>query len=352
MRFPAPPLPSDDLDEILERTSKLWAAARNTRFFITGGTGFFGIWLLESFAHANAELGLGMHATILSRDPDRFFQKCPHLAGRVDFTFLKGDVRFFSFPDLRQDFLIHAATDADAGLNSSDPVGMFSTIVDGTRHVLKYAALSGTRKLLLTSSGAVYGRQPLEIDNVSEDYLGAPDPLVPSSSYGEGKRVAEHLVAMHAVQHGYEAKIARCFAFVGPHLPLDRGFAIGNFIRDGLRGNLIEILGDGTPLRSYLYAAELTVWLWTILFLAPSGRPFNVGSDEPINIRSTAEQVARQFHPAPGIHVRGASPRSGRPERYVPATRRAREELGLKHCIPFSESINRTTNWYRRWEES
>jgi nucleoside-diphosphate-sugar epimerase len=97
---------------------------------------------------------------------------------------------------------------------------MLDAIIGGTRRLLDFAAQFGVKKLLLTSSGAVYGKQPAEITNISENYLGAPDPLLPGSTYGEGKRVSEHKCAVHARLHGYEVKIARCFAFVGPHLSL------------------------------------------------------------------------------------------------------------------------------------
>ena len=348
MPMPAPtkPLPAEDLAHVLAHTRELWTEARGQSFFVTGGTGFFGMWLLESFAHINDALGLGMSATVLTRDPAAFARKAPHLAARADLTFIQGDVRTFAFPAGRFPYVIHAATEVSAKPSEDAAAETFNAIVGGTRRVLDFAAQCGVKKLLLTSSGAVYGKQPSELTHVSEDYAGAPDPLLPGSAYGEGKRVSEHLCAVHARQYHYEVKIARGFAFVGPHLPLDTHFAIGNFIRDAMRGETIKIGGVGTPMRSYLYASDMAIWLWTILFRAPTARAYNVGSDADLTIAELANTVSSSLGGRSSISIVPKADPSRLISRYVPDVGRARNELGLKINIPLADAIGRTAAWH------
>ena len=201
------------------------------------------------------------------------------------------------------------------------------------------------RKFLLISSGAVYGRQPPELSHIPEEYCSAPDPLNPLSAYGERKRAAEMLCAIAAKKNGLEMKIARCFAFVGPHLPLDLHYAIGNFIRDALKGGPIVVKGDGTPLRSYLYASDLAIWLWTILFNGKNCRAYNVGSDIVVSIAELADIVKRNSPGIIKVHL-GKEPLPGSiPERYVPSVERAKTELKLTELVDLNTAIQNTENW-------
>jgi dTDP-glucose 4,6-dehydratase len=335
-----------ELEEVLDRSRPLWEELRGQRLFVTGGTGFFGCWLLETFTWANDRLVLGAEAVVLTRSPRAFERKAPHLAHHPAVRLVEGDVRTFPFPRGPFPFVVHAATDASAALNEQDPLTMLDTTVAGTRRVLELAAASGCRKLLLTSSGAVYGRQPPELSHVPEDHRGAPDPSDPRAAYGEGKRVSELLCALHARRHGFEAKIARCFAFVGPYLPLDIHYAVGNFVRDAVAGTPIVVRGDGTPLRSYLYAADLALWLWTILLRGAPLVPYNVGAEDAISIADLARAVSRVAGPVP-VEILG-KPEPGRPaERYVPSVRRAREALGLEAHVALDDAIARTARWAR-----
>ena len=338
---------ANDLDHVLAHTQGLWDELRGQRIFITGGTGFFGCWLLESFCWAHDRLNLGATAVVLTRNPDAFRAKCPHLAGHPAIRLHAGDVRTFAFPEGRFAHVIHAATDASARLNDESPLLLFDTIVEGTRRTLDFAVQAGAKKFLLTSSGAVYGRQPPDLTHIPEDYPGAPDPCDPRCAYGEGKRAAELLCALYAKQHALEPRIARCFAFVGPYLPLDAHFAIGNFIRDALAGGPIRVNGDGTPFRSYLYAADLAVWLWTILLQGRPLRAYHVGSEDALTIADTARAVTRRFPDPLHVQVRQSAPAGAAAERYVPGTRRVREELGVRQWVDLEDAIDRTVGWHR-----
>lgn len=340
----------NDLDHVLARTSGVWEELRGERLFITGGTGFVGCWLLESLVWACERLDLGASAVVLTRDPDAFYGKAPHLASHPAVTLCRGDVRSFDYPAGRFSTVIQAAAPSGSRLNEDDPAEMLDIVIGGTRRTLDFAVECGARRFLLTSSGAVYGKQPADVSRLAEDFAGAPDTGDPRAAYAEGKRAAELLCAIYHRRHHLETKIARGFAFLGPYLPLNAHFAAGNFLGDRLAGGPIRVAGDGTPYRSYLYAADMAIWLWTILMRGQACRPYNVGSEVEITIRELALAMAGPGVAGPGVKVRlGREPAPGQPaERYVPSTRRARTELGVDQLIPLADAIERTLDWHRR----
>lgn len=319
---------------------------RGQRLFVTGGSGFFGAWLLESFAYANRAASLSAQATVLTRDPNAFRNKFPHLAADSSIALIVGDVRDFDFPAGNFHAVIHAAAESYARTTPSSPADELATILQGTSRTLEFAATHGVRKFLYVSSGAVYGRQPAAIAHLEEDFAGAPAPYAANAAYAEGKRGAEALCAAFAEQYPMACKIARCFAFVGPHLPLDAHFAIGNFIRDAMRGECIRVNGDGTPKRSYMYAADLAAWLWHILFRGPSLDPIHVGSGDAIAMAELARLVAQTIAPACPVQIARHADPNAPPEQYVPSVRKAERLLGLKCEIPLMEAIRRTAAWH------
>lgn len=335
----------EDLELIRNQIGDDMYQLRGTHLFLTGGTGFFGRWMVESFLYCNQALELDARMTILSRDPERFMASARHL----DFNsvrFIQGDIRNFVFPDERFTHVIHAATEASQVLNQENPLKMFDVIMQGTRRVLDLASHSGTSRLLYVSSGAVYGPQPHEISHVGEEMFFGFASNNQANAYAEGKRAAEFLCSVYARNCSIQIPIARCFAFVGPHLPLDSHFAIGNFINDLLNRRPIRVGGDGSPMRSYLYAADMAAWLWTILLKGASGRAYNVGSGDAISIRELALKIAGRE----GLEVTfGSVPSPGTPiHQYVPNVNRATQELGCRVQVPLDEAISRTIAFHRQ----
>jgi nucleoside-diphosphate-sugar epimerase len=336
-------LPSSDLRDIFDRVGFSWESIRDSRIFISGGTGFFGRWLLASLCLANRQLDLNVRAYVLTRDPVHFQLTMPELASNPVIRLWPGDVRSFNFPDGKFAFVIHAATDTSQTANSKPSI-LIDTITNGTRRMLQFANSAGVKRLLYLSSGAVYGdvSQTLGLEAISEDSPCLCDPLNPWSSYSQGKRLAEHYCSIETNVSGVECTIARCFACVGPFLPLDAHFAIGNFIRDAFCNDAIYVRGNGLPLRSYLYVADLTTWLWLILLQGAAGRAYNVGSSDAISIAELALRVSVILGANKPVKIESIDSNIGHRDRYIPCIERAKQELGLQVWTSLDESILRT----------
>lgn len=311
----------------------LAAALQGKRVFLTGSTGLFGKWILDALRDVCVEL------VLLSRDPDRIINEFPYEDARPIISFIQGDVRDFTFPEGAFDYVIHAATPTDWEEVEGDGKRMYSVIVEGTKHVLKFAEHSGGGKFLYVSSGAVYGVQPLSIDQLPETYCGKPS----HGEYGEGKQVAEQL----CLQSGLPVVIARCFSFLGPHIHLDIQFAAGNFIRNCLNDEGIEIKGDGTPLRSFMYSEDLTRWLLTILLFGEVGETYNVGSDEAISIADLARLIRKKSGAHNEIIICKNADPDLPPPRFIPSIEKAMNDLGLKVEIGLEDAVSRTLNFFK-----
>ncbi|HEY3399707.1 MAG TPA: NAD(P)-dependent oxidoreductase [Geothrix sp.] len=337
------PLPELELREAVDIVRD-WSPLRGARIFITGGTGFIGKWLIEVLGKAERTFDLGVEAVVLSRDPAAFLDTMPHLRELPWLTFQQGDITSFRVPDGAFSHLIHGAASSDARDYRNDPATMRETITTGARHTMEALSKQAGLRILFLSSGAVYGAQPPDLTHIPEDFPLALDTDDPSQAYAQGKREAERIITAASDAFGFEPTIARCFAFAGPHLPLDQHFAFGNFIRDALAGNPVQVQGDGSPFRSYLYASDLAAWLW-ILFIHGDSRTYHVGSDQDLTILELAHAIGE----AAGVPVDLQSePVPGRPSsRYVPAVTRISEAFGLRPSVDLPAAIRRTLQWHR-----
>jgi dTDP-glucose 4,6-dehydratase len=338
-------LPIEDLNAIVRNLDDQWHHFRNADILITGGTGFFGVWIVSALLHANDSLGLGLRVHVMARNPEQFLVRAPEFRGTPGLHLVAADIREFRpTSGQRITHIVHAATTASAELNDNDPAEMANVAAEGTRQILMAARDLGVAHMLFTSSGAVYGINPPEVTHVGEDQMGIVDPLMVRNAYAEGKRMAELYCASYFEKQQLPVVIARCFAFVGPYLPLDAHFAVGNFMRDAMRGEPIIVQSDGSSRRSYLYATDLASWLLRLLVCGAPGRAYNVGSERDVSVRELAMLVGAQS--GVPVEIRGKKDPSRPVQSYVPSTERIRNELGVAELVGLEESVRRTMSWY------
>lgn len=277
-------------------------------------------------------LGANVSASLLSRDPARFIAEVPHLGSRPEFEWIVGDRAVFEFPAGGFDYLIDLATPSAAELDAGG-TAIVERCLQDSANLLGFAKAAGVRRMLYASSGAVYGHQPRAVERLAE---GFPADMTSVSSYGQLKRRTEALF----LASGCSCVITRGFAFLGPYLPLTDKFAAGSFLRDALAGGPIRIRGDGSQLRSYLYGADLAVWLVALLACGQPGRAYNIGSDQAVSLRNLANRLAAAM-PHPCSVVAGGAPVVGA-ERYIPDIGLARSELGLGVAIGLDAAVTRS----------
>lgn len=308
--------------------------------FMTGGTGFFGRALLRHWVAKKEAGSFSEDVGILTRSPHGFLDSYPEFSKLSWLNLFKGDVLEYSTlpKNIKIDKIIHAATESTNG-GVLTPFQTYNDITIGTNNLLQFAIQNNVRRFLLTSSGAVYGPQPASLDKIPEDYLGRPDPLLPSSAYGLGKSAAEHLCCLYRDKYGLETVIARCFAFVGPDLPLKAHYALGNFINDALYSTEITIAGDGTPERSYMNQSDLAKWLLCLLDNGIAGNAYNIGSDQKISISNLAHLVRDVLSPGKPIVLQHKENNGQSRNFYIPDINKATKTLNLTLTIPLYKSI-------------
>lgn len=295
---------------------------KSNKILVTGGTGFFGLSLLEKIAVGFCS---GWHFTMLSRSAAHFAQQHPEYSNLSNVSFVSADVCDLSAFSGNFDFIIHGATPL---INQPEAEHLRRIIIHGTAEVLNFAGRSGAKKLLYISSGGVYGRGAAPF---TED-----SPCNPVTVYGKAKHEAEKLV----LESKIPCSIMRGFAFCGKHLRRDAHFAFGNFIDDAMLNRDIIIKGNGTPLRSYMHSDDLADWLMTMLFKGKNRRIYNCGSDESVSIRSLAETIRDELKSSSRIKVLETPDADTPIDCYIPDISRAKQELGLKVTIKLRESIN------------
>jgi nucleoside-diphosphate-sugar epimerase len=336
-----------DAESVLSSRTEPLRPLAGSHVFVSGGTGFLGVWLLELMAVLNERHDFGLRVTVFSRNARAFAAECPHLGSLSRVRFVDGDIRYL--PELPREtrYIVHAAALTDRRLFASHPTAVAETNSLGTARLLQAAnLLEDVRKIVVLSSGLIYGRQPCDMANVNEDFMGPLPCDDVNAVYAESKRFAEVIAHCAISESKLPVVVLRPFAFIGPYQSLQLPWAVTDFLRDSLNGSPIRIMGKGNTVRSLMYASDYAYWTLAALAQGKPRATYNVGSPYPIDLLSLARMITQHFSPPPEI-LTNVGQSSHETTRLVPCVERARRELGVDVTVSLPDAVQKTITWHR-----
>jgi len=336
-----------DAEAVLAGRAELLRPLAGGHIFVSGGTGFLGIWLLELIAALNRTHHFDIHVTVFSRSAPDFARRHKHLGSHREFRFMDGDIRYLADLPRETDYVIHAAALTDRRLFASNPTVVGEVNSVGAIRLIRAAnLLENVKKFVLVSSGLTYGPQPLSLERINENFVSGFPCDNANAIYAESKRFAEAMAASFVSESKLPLVIVRPFAFLGPYQSLELPWAITDFIRDSLAGSPIKIMGDGSTVRSLMYASDYAFWLLAALARGTPRQAYNIGSPHGIDLLTLARMITGHFSPLPEI-LTNVGQSGHETTRLVPCVEKSRRELGVDITVSLADSIQKTITWHK-----
>ena len=306
------------------------------RSVVTGGAGFLGSHLcgrLLTEGHtvvAVDNLLTGSRANL------------QELRNHPKFTFVKQDVTEELTIRGKVDFVLHFASAASPVDYAKYGIQTLKANAIGTHKTLGLAKAKRAR-YLLASTSEVYGDP--EVSPQPETYWGHVNPIGPRSVYDEGKRFAEALAMAYHHRHGMDVRIARIHNTHGPHMRLDDGRVIPNFIGQALRGEPLTVYGDGSQTRSFCYVDDLIEGVWRLLTVPAVEGPVNLGNPDERTIAELAAIIQKIMGKEVGVVHQPLPPDD--PKVRCPAITKARAGLGWEPKVSLEDGLRRTLAFFQ-----
>ncbi|MBE7541285.1 MAG: SDR family oxidoreductase [Bryobacteraceae bacterium] len=304
-------------------------------YLVAGAAGFIGSHLCERLLNdGHTVTGVDNYLTGKAENLEA-------LAGRTGFEFVEHDITR-PLPTLpAPDVVMNLASPASPRDYLAFPVETLRVGSEGTRHLLEFAAESGAR-FLLASTSECYG-DPLEHPQ-RESYWGHVNPVGPRSCYDEAKRYAEAITMAFHRAHGLRTNIARIFNTFGPRMKLDDGRVVPAFLSQALRGEPVTVFGTGLQTRSFCYVTDLVDGL-VQLSRSEERLPVNLGNPVEMTMLEFAERIKALTGSASEITFLPLP--EDDPQRRRPDITKAREVLGWAPRVPLEEGLRVTVEYFR-----
>ena len=313
---------------------------------LTGSTGFIGRNFASYLAKTKVFQRGQLQVLCAGRNKKSLAEIYPLRSGFQHFVW---DIELPYLAELNQvDYIVHLAG-VDRFLDSQNKTAeILSTTSTGTINVLNLARRAGTSGILLASSGAVYPKYNGSPNAFSESEYSSSLNLDSNDPYVSGKRKAEYLCNAFAEETGISVSIARIFSLIGPHFPINRHFAIGEFIKMCVADSTITVRSNSNIMRAYQHASDTSRWLARILLSCSSTSVYNVGHDRQIRISNLAELVKELCGNKKPIRYLAETHFEGQQDFYIPDITKAQKNLGLENAVSLESSIVEVFEYYKR----
>ncbi len=305
---------------------------------VTGCAGFLGSWLVEALHE------MGSRVTCVDNMSTGRIDNVKRLIGSSRFKLIVGDVIEVDLGG-GYNIIFHGAALPAPDYYMVKPVEAMLPDSIGFYRVLRVAERDGS-KIVLMSSSEIYGDP--EVIPTPENYWGKVNPVGPRSPYDESKRFAEALAMAFHREYGVKVVIARIFNTYGPRLEPGAPYArvITRFIERALRGEPLEVHGDGSQTRTFTYVSDTISALLTLASSSKcEGEVFNVGSDEEISIARLAELIVKLTGSTSKIVY--VKPRPDDPRRRRPDITKITSYTGWRPRVTLIEGLKMAINWMR-----
>ena len=258
----------------------------NKTILVTGATGLIGKALVDYILL----LSDSVKVYAAGRSEENFNKR---FLKRENLHYFEYDIEKPIETNLKFDYIIHAASNADPKMFATDPVGTMVSNFTGTHNLLEYAKNNHVERLLFISSGEVYGQWDGKCNSFTEDYAGYVNFTDSRGCYPSGKRAAENLCICYKEQYGVDVVIARLSHTYGPTQLIRDSRAMSEFFRLATENKDIILRSKGEFVRSYTAVFDAVGGIVTILLKGESGQAYNVANKESVvSIAHLAEKIA------------------------------------------------------------
>ena len=329
-----------------------WERLEGRTLLITGATGMIASAMIDILMYRNRAVvqdTLKVHIIAISRSEEKAKRCFAAYWEDACFTYLSHDINT-PLPELGDiDYILHAASNTHPRAYATDPIGTITANVQGTYHLLEYAASHHCIRFFFFSSVEIYGENRNDVDKFDEEYLGYINCNTTRAGYCESKRLGESLCNAFAAQKGQDFIIGRFSRVYGPTMSTEDSKAIAQFIKKAVAGEDIVLKSEGNQIYSYIYVVDAAAAAICLLLQGESGSAVNIAdSASDICLKDLAALLAKEAGTSVVFELPDAAEQAG----YSAATKavldtRKIERLGWRASTPIGQGLRKTVQILR-----